>query len=129
MPKLSFQPIEPGQAVEILGQKVLPIRLEHGRFRVLGFRINDLAYCTDVSRIPEESWPLLEGLDTLILDALRPEPHPTHFHLEAALEVIERLRPRRAFLTHLSHSFDHEATNRVLPPSVCLAYDGLTLRF
>ena len=82
MPKLQFERIGPGVPFEVLGQRVLPIRLEHGRFAVLGFRVGDLAYCTDVSRIPEESWPLLEGLDTLILDALRHEPHPTHFSLE-----------------------------------------------
>ena len=97
--------------------------------RVLGFRVGDLAYCTDVCRIPEASWPLLEGLDTLILDALRFEPHPTHFSLSEALAVIERLRPRRAFLTHLSHAFDHGATESTLPPPVALAYDGLTLDF
>jgi phosphoribosyl 1,2-cyclic phosphate phosphodiesterase len=108
---------------------VLPIRLEHGRFAVLGFRVGDLAYCTDVSRIPPESWPLLGGLDTLILDALRHEPHPTHFSLEEALAVIERLKPRRAYLTHLSHSFDHGPTESTLPPQVALAYDGLTLDF
>ena len=116
-------------AFEVLGQTVLPIRLDHGRFSVLGFRVGDLAYCTDVSHIPEESWPLLEGLDTLILDALRHEPHPTHFSLEEALAVIERLKPRRAYLTHLSHGFDHGTTESTLPPGVALAYDGLTLDF
>ena len=103
-------------AFEVLGQTVLPIRLDHGRFSVLGFRVGDLAYCTDVSRIPEESWPLLEGLDTLILDALRHEPHPTHFSLDEALAVVERLKPRRAYLTHLSHGFDHGTTESDLAP-------------
>jgi len=129
IPQMAFERIRPGEAFEVLGQRVLPIRLEHGRFRVLGFRIGDLAYCTDVNRIPEPSWPLLEGVETLILDALRPEPHPTHFHLEEALGVVERLRPRQAYLTHLSHSFDHEATEAILPPRVALAYDGLSLDF
>lgn len=129
VPQLRFQPIAPGVPFEVLGQRLLPLRLDHGRFRVLGFRIDSLAYCTDVSRIPEESWATLEGVETLILDALRPEPHPTHFHLQAALEVIERLAPRRAFLTHLSHSFDHAATNAILPSNVSLAYDGLVLNF
>ena len=96
---------------------------------MLGFRVGDLAYCTDVSQIPEESWPLLQGLDILILDALRYEPHPTHFNLEQALAVVERLRPRRTFLTHLSHSFDHGPTESTLPARVALAYDGLTLEF
>jgi phosphoribosyl 1,2-cyclic phosphate phosphodiesterase len=113
----------------VLGQRLMPIRLMHGRFQVLGFRCGDLAYCTDVVRIPDESWPLLEGLDTLILDALRPEPHPTHFNLEQALEVVQRLKPRRTFLTHLSHRFDHAETEAILPNGVALAYDGLSLTF
>lgn len=129
VPKLVFESIEPGRAFQVLGQEVLPIRLLHGRFRVLGFRCGALAYCTDVSRIPEESWPLLEGLETLVLDALRPEPHPTHFSVAEALEVIGRLRPRRAYLTHLSHSLDHAPTEASLPPGVALAYDGLSLSF
>jgi phosphoribosyl 1,2-cyclic phosphate phosphodiesterase len=72
---------------------------------------------------------LLEGLDTLILDALRYEPNPTHFSLSEALAVVERLRPRRTLLTHLSHAFDHGPTESSLPSSVSLAYDGLTLEF
>jgi phosphoribosyl 1,2-cyclic phosphate phosphodiesterase len=129
VPKIRFERVAPGVPFEVLGEEILPIRLEHGRLPVLGFRAGDLAYCTDVSRIPEASWPLLEGLDTLILDALRHEPHPTHFSLGEALAVIERLRPRRAWLTHLSHAFDHGPTESTLPPSVALAYDGLTLDF
>jgi phosphoribosyl 1,2-cyclic phosphate phosphodiesterase len=129
LPQIQFQRIAPGVAFDVLGQKVLPIRLEHGRLPILGFRVDGLAYCTDVSRIPESSWPLLEGLDTLILDALRYEPHPTHFSLSEALAVIERLRPRRAILTHLSHAFDHAPTEATLPPAVALAYDGLTVEF
>lgn len=129
VPKLQFERVAPGVPFQVLGQEVMPLRLEHGRFRVLGYRIGNLAYCTDVSRIPESSWPLLEGLDTLVLDALRYEPHPTHFCLEEALGVVERLRPRRTFLTHLSHSFDHGPTETTLPPQVALAYDGLTLEF
>jgi phosphoribosyl 1,2-cyclic phosphate phosphodiesterase len=129
VPRLRFERIAPGVPFEVLGQTVLPIRLEHGRFEVLGFRVGGLAYCTDVSRIPEASWPLLEGLDTLILDALRPEPHPTHFSLAEALAVIARLRPRRSFLTHLSHALEHAPTEAALPPGVALAYDGLALDF
>jgi phosphoribosyl 1,2-cyclic phosphate phosphodiesterase len=129
VPQLRFERIAPGVPFEVLGQTIVPVRLEHGRFEVLGFRVGALAYCTDVSRIPEASWPLLQGLDTLILDALRPEPHPTHFSLAEALEVVERLRPRRTFLTHLSHSFDHGPAEACLPPGVALAYDGLALDF
>ena len=107
----------------------MPLRLHHGRFRVLGFRIGDLAYCTDVSKIPDESWPVLEGLDVLLLDALRPEPHPTHFSLDEALAAIERLKPRRAYLTHLSHTYDHGPAEERLPEGVRLAYDGLAIDF
>jgi phosphoribosyl 1,2-cyclic phosphate phosphodiesterase len=129
VPQLRFERITPGEPFRVLGATLLPLRLNHGRFRVLGFRVGDLAYCTDVNHIPDASWPLLEGLQTLVLDALRPEPHPTHFSLAEALVVIERLRPRQAFLTHLSHSFDHAAATAALPPHVALAYDGLTLAF
>jgi phosphoribosyl 1,2-cyclic phosphate phosphodiesterase len=129
VPKLRFVRIEPEMPCEILGQTVLPIRLEHGPFRVLGFRVGGLAYCTDVSRIPDASKPLLEGLDVLILDALRHEPHSSHFSLKEALAVIEVLKPARTFLTHLSHSFDHGPTQASLPPQVALAHDGLQVEF
>jgi phosphoribosyl 1,2-cyclic phosphate phosphodiesterase len=129
VPKLDFIRVAPGVEFEALGQRVLPIRLDHGPFKVLGFRLGSLAYCTDVSRIPDASRPLLEGLDVLILDALRYERHPSHFSLSEALEVIEDLKPRRTYLTHLSHSFDHGPTQASLPPAVVLAHDGLVLEF
>lgn len=129
VPRLRFERIEPGRAFDVLGEQVLPIRLEHGPFRVLGFRIGGLAYCTDVSAIPAESWPHLEGLEILILDALRPEPHPTHFSLSEALDVVTRLKPRQTFLTHLSHGLGHVASEARLPDGVSLAYDGLVLWF
>jgi phosphoribosyl 1,2-cyclic phosphate phosphodiesterase len=129
VPKILFERIGPGVPFPVLGQSILPIRLDHGRFQVLGFRIGNLAYCTDVSSIPDESWPLLEGLDVLILDALRHEPHPTHFNVTQALGVVERLQPKQTYFTHLSHDLDHQATEATLPPRVALAYDGLTLDF
>ena len=101
------------------------MRLDHGKFKVLGFRLGDLAYCTDVSRINDESQALLQNLDVLVLDALRFEKHPTHFSLAEALVMIEKLRPKRAILTHLSHSFDYHTVSATLPPNVELAYDGL----
>lgn len=114
---------------EILGQTVQPIRLLHGQLPVLGYRIENVAFCTDVSRIPDESWPLLEGLDVLVLDALRYKPHATHFSVDQALEVVDRVRPRQTYLTHISHSLDHAATNARLPAGVQLAYDGLTIPY
>jgi len=123
-PKLSIQTIGT-DPLTLLGTRITPIRLHHGTFMVLGFRIGNVAYCTDVNEIPEESWPRLEGLDVLILGALRNRPHPTHFSVQQAIEVHQRLRPKRTLLTHLSHELDHEATNAELPAGVQLAYDGL----
>ncbi|MCS6978234.1 MAG: MBL fold metallo-hydrolase [Gemmatales bacterium] len=128
LPRLSFVRIE-DEPFEVLGETVLPVPLHHAQFRVLGFRFGGLAYCTDVSGIPEQSWTRLQGLDVLILGALRKRPHPAHFSLDQALAVIRELRPRRAYLTHLSHELEHEQTSRELPPGVELAYDGLTLEF
>ncbi|HND51585.1 MAG TPA: MBL fold metallo-hydrolase [Pirellulaceae bacterium] len=109
----------------LLGQPIVPVRLKHGpRFEVLGFRFGNVAYCTDVNEIPDATWPLLEGLDVLILDALRPRPHATHFSLEQAIEVARRLQPRRTLFTHVSHELDYETTNAQLPPGMELAYDG-----
>jgi phosphoribosyl 1,2-cyclic phosphate phosphodiesterase len=128
VPKLVFQRITE-EPFSVLGERVIPIPLVHAHFSVFGFRIGEVAYCTDVNRIPEESWRLLEGLRVLVLDALRFKPHPGHFSVNEALEVIDRLKPARAYLTHMSHDVEHEATNRVLPPGVELAYDGLTFSF
>ena len=110
---------------DLLGQRFIPIRLWHGKLPILGFRVGDIAFCTDVSRIPDESWPLLEGLDVLVLNSLRDKPHPTHFNIAESLEAIARIQPKRAFLTHISHWLEHEETNRRLPPGVEMAYDGL----
>ena len=129
LPKLEFVRIDE-RPFDVLGERLTPVPLRHGRFDVYGYRIGDVAYCTDVSHIPPPSWPLLENLDVLVLDALRPgKPHPSHFSLEQALEVIAKLRPRQAYLTHMSHTIDHEAVSAVLPPNVALAYDGLRFRF
>lgn len=126
IPKLSFQRIGP-QPFDVLGARVVPIRLLHGRTPVLGFRIGDVAYCTDTNHIPPESMALLEGLDVLILDALRYEPHPTHFSLDEAVEIARRLAPKRTLFTHIAHRLEHEETNRVLPSGMELAYDGLRI--
>jgi phosphoribosyl 1,2-cyclic phosphate phosphodiesterase len=128
IPKLTFERIGT-EPFFVLGQQVTPIPLIHAHFNVLGFRIGDVAYCTDVNQIPRESWPRLEGLRVLVLDALRPKPHPAHFGLDQALDVIAQFRPQQAYLTHLSHELEHEATNRQLPPNVELAYDGLSFAF
>jgi phosphoribosyl 1,2-cyclic phosphate phosphodiesterase len=107
----------------------VPIPLIHAQFDVFGFRIDDVAYCTDVNEIPRTSWPRLEGVRVLVLDALRLKPHPAHFGLDEALDVIDRFQPEQAYLTHLSHEMDHEAISQQLPPNVQLAYDGLSFAF
>lgn len=110
---------------DLLGAHVVPIRLRHGRFEVLGFRFGKVAYCTDTNGIPDESWPLLEDLDVLILDALRPRPHATHFSLAEAIEVARRVGAKRTLFTHVSHELEHAATSAMLPAGMELAFDGL----
>jgi phosphoribosyl 1,2-cyclic phosphate phosphodiesterase len=104
----------------------VPVPLLHGSRTILGYRIGSFAYMTDCSEIPDASWPLLEGVRTVILDALRHKPHATHLSLDQALAVIERLKPERALFTHMSHDLPHAATCARLPAGVQLAYDGLT---
>jgi phosphoribosyl 1,2-cyclic phosphate phosphodiesterase len=128
IPRMTFHRITE-EPFAVLGQRVVPVPLVHGPFDVFGFRFDDVAYCTDVSRIPDASWRLLQGVRILVLDALRPTPHPGHFSLSQALEVIAELRPEHAYLTHMSHDLEHEATNKRLPPGVELAYDGLKFEF
>ena len=112
---------------EIGGQTWTPIPMLHGKMPVLGFRLGGLAYCTDVSELPAESWPLLDRLDTLVIDGLQWAKHPTHFSIDEALAVIEQLRPRRAYLTHLAHGVLHARDEPKLPENVKLAHDGLEL--
>jgi phosphoribosyl 1,2-cyclic phosphate phosphodiesterase len=112
----------------ILGATVVPIPLIHGpHCRVYGFRVGNVAYCTDTNCIEDSSLALLEGLDCLVLDALRLRPHATHFSVDEALSVIDRLQPKQAYLTHLSHELDYETFNATLPPYVRLGYDGLRI--
>jgi phosphoribosyl 1,2-cyclic phosphate phosphodiesterase len=101
------------------------LRLAHGRSQVLGFRVGKVAYCTDCNFIPNETWPLLTGLDVLVLDALRPRPHATHFSLNEAIAMAERAGAKRTLFTHMSHELEHEATTAQLPAGMELAYDGL----
>jgi phosphoribosyl 1,2-cyclic phosphate phosphodiesterase len=113
---------------EIFGAEIVPIRMKHGeRFNVLGFRIGNVAYCTDTNSISPESMEKLEGLDVLVLDALRPRGHATHFSLEEAIEVARQLAPRQTYFTHMSHELEHESTNAELPANMQLGYDGLRI--
>ncbi len=97
----------------------------HGGMEVSGFRFGDTAYLTDVSAIPEESFLLLKGVQTLVLPALRHKPHPSHATLQQAIEWAQRIGARQTWLTHIAHDLGHEETSRMLPPGVALAYDGL----
>lgn len=128
-PDLDLNDFIPGDIVHVAGIKVQTIPLMHGTLPIVGYRFGDLAYLTDVKTIPDESWPLLEGLDVLVLTSLRQEPHAAHMHLGEALEVVERLSPRRAYLTHLAHEMGKYAdVSPNLPPTVELALDGMTIR-
>jgi len=116
------------EPIEILGETVTPIPLKHGpRFDVLGFRIGNVAYCTDVSEIPDSSWPLLEGLDTLVLDALREEPHVTHFSIAQAIDVAQKLGAKQTYFTHCACKLDYEKVNPCLPSGIEVGYDGLRI--
>lgn len=119
----------PGAGVELFGACFQRIPVTHGRQTITGYRFGSAAYLTDMSDIPAESEPLLQGLDVLILDALRRQPHPSHSHLERSIGFVRALKPKRAYFTHISHDLDHEATNKVLPEDMRLAYDGLKLEF
>src|SRR6202521_4222197 len=115
--------------LELLGIPFIPVPLFHGNMEVLGFRFGRAAYLTDFSQIPDSSMALLEGLDELVLDALRDIPHPMHQTVEQALALIQQLKPRRAWFTHIAHDLPHAETNKRLVtmgfPHVQLAYDGL----
>jgi phosphoribosyl 1,2-cyclic phosphate phosphodiesterase len=132
-PKLSTVPSvvlkEVNGPFELLGVKITPVPLEHGEMQVLGFRFGKGAYLTDFNAVPESSMALLDDLDELILDALRDTPHPMHQTVEQALALVARLKPKRAWFTHIAHDLGHAATNQRLRKlgftNVQLAYDGL----
>lgn len=112
-----------------LGRQIVqPVPIRHGPWTILGFRLGGFAYLTDCNGIPEDSLNLLQGLDCLVLDALRKRPHPTHFTLAQAVEMARQVGARRTFFTHIAHELGHEATCESLPKDMALAYDGLSLQ-
>ncbi len=132
--------VGPHQAIELHGLKVTPFPLMHGKAEILGYRIEQasgrqpgqhsplpLAYCTDASGIPPESWPHLEGLRKLILDALRHRRHPTHLTVGQAVSIAQEVAARKTYFIHMSHDLPHAQTEEDLPENIHLAYDGLTL--
>jgi phosphoribosyl 1,2-cyclic phosphate phosphodiesterase len=127
--RVQLHKLEGDQATEVYGAKFRRVPLLHGNLEVAGFRFGSAAYLTDMSSIPETSLPLLEGLDVMILDALRPQPHPSHAAIPESLGWVERVRPRHAWFTHMSHEVDHAETEKGFPANVRLAYDGLRIPF
>jgi phosphoribosyl 1,2-cyclic phosphate phosphodiesterase len=123
IPQVTLSTITSRFNVESVG--VEPVPIFHGSRPILGFRLGSVAYLTDCSRLADEAWPILDGVDTLILDALRHRPHPTHFTVAEALDVVSRIKPRQTYFTHICHDLPHAATNQSLPSGVELAYDGL----
>lgn len=115
--------------VELFGARFKPIPVIHGETEIYGFRFGSAAYLTDHSAIPEASYEKLRDLDVLFLDALRHKPHPTHSTVENSLRIVERVKPKRAFFTHICHDLPHDETNAALPPNVRLSYDGMNLDF
>ncbi len=132
-PILTAHGMVPGHPVTIEGPggplTATPFRMVHGDIDALGFRIADVVYAPDVSELPDDAMARLEGLEVLILDALRYTPHPSHFSLSEALAVIERVKPRRAILTNLHTDLDYETLRRELPPGVEPAHDGMSVEF
>ena len=109
------------------GVDFVRIPLRHGQQSIAGYRFGNTAYMTDVSAIPEESFPLLAGIDVLVISALRHMPHPSHSTVEQSVEWSRRIGARQTWFTHIAHDLGHEETNRTLPADVKLAYDGLTV--
>ena len=127
VPQLETHPLQPGQPQEIAGRTWTPLRLMHGKIPILGFRVGNFAYCTDCSEIPADTMELLEGLDVLVIDALRHRPHPTHLTVERAIDIAQTLSPKRAYFTHIAHDLIHAELEPKLPEHIQLAYDGLVI--
>jgi phosphoribosyl 1,2-cyclic phosphate phosphodiesterase len=127
LPQVDLQPIE--GPVALFGARFEPLTVIHGETPILGFRFGSAAYLTDHSEVPAATREKLRDLDVLFLDALRYTPHPTHSTVEQSLQIVEEVKPKRTFFTHICHDLPHEATNAGLPPGVRLAFDGMKLEF
>lgn len=128
VPRIWIKEVEPGAHFFIHSTEIMPLQVVHGRMPILGYRIGGrLGYVTDMTTMPPESYHLLEGIDTLVINALRIEPHPTHQNLEQALQAAAQIHARETYLIHMCHHIGlHQAVSLSLPPHVHLAYDGLT---
>ncbi len=125
-PSLDMRVADP-KGFKIGSLEIVPIPIYHGCKTILGYRIGSIAYLTDCSGIPEESYTLLQGIGTLIVGALRYRPHPTHFSIDQALAVSEKINPEKTYLTHFCHDVDHAVIEKELPAGVYPAYDGLVI--
>jgi len=124
VPEIDLHPID--APFQVCGLRVTPIAVKHGILDIYGYRIGRFALVTDASYLSDESIERLRGVEVLVLNALRREPHPTHFGLGQALETARRIAPRQTFFVHMSHKLGHAETNATLPPDAQLAYDGLS---
>jgi phosphoribosyl 1,2-cyclic phosphate phosphodiesterase len=124
IPQLTLNPLGT-KPFPLGGALITPLEVYHGSQMITGYKINNVAYITDCNKIPDQTKDKIKGLDLLILNALRYEPHATHFCLDEALAMVEELKPKRALLTHVTHQFEHHKVNGELPEHVRLAYDGL----
>ncbi|MDH8701384.1 phosphoribosyl 1,2-cyclic phosphate phosphodiesterase [Dysgonomonadaceae bacterium PH5-43] len=128
VPNLVMNEVKPDQPFCIEGIEIQPIRLMHGQLPILGYRIGNLAYLTDLKTIPEQEYTKLQNLDVLIINALRAKDHLSHENIEEALENIEKIKPSKAYFIHMTHTFGlHEEMQKTLPENVFIAYDGLEI--
>ncbi len=125
LPKVDLYPVE--NDFDLFGLRVTPLPVMHGILPIYGYRFGDCAYISDVSKIPDETFSLLKGLKTLIVDAVRYLPHSTHFHLDAAIDAARRIGAEQTYFTHMNHDFIHERLCQELPESMAPAYDGLKI--
>jgi phosphoribosyl 1,2-cyclic phosphate phosphodiesterase len=127
-PAVDIHTIQKNTVFTLEGKKVIPIEVMHNQLPVLGFRIDNFAYLTDVKSIDNDQLKKLKDCDVLVLNALRMEPHPTHLNLEEAIEMVRLLKPKRAYFTHISHLLGfHDECSKQLPENVYLAYDKLEI--
>lgn len=128
VPKISLMNVKPDKSFNIGSVQVTPIRVMHGRLPILGYRINDFAYITDMLTMPDEEYEKLKGLDVLIMNALRIESHMTHQNLQQALENAKRIGAKQTYFIHMSHHIGlHAEAEKLLPENVHFAYDGLVI--
>lgn len=128
VPRLNFHTIEPLSPVTVRGVEVMPLQIMHGKLPILGYRIGRLGFVTDMLTAPEATLQALQGVDTLIINGLRPKPHGSHQTIEDAIAVAHRVGARETYLIHMSHHAGlHAVTDAQLPPHIHLAYDGLVI--